>query len=141
MAAHPLAGLPEILCEHVLELVDAHDVAALLCVSKASEALVRKSRRWLVMRFMREPGADGTTALSHVMHCIMEEGSSDALAAPHMVCKDFHLATFPLLRLRFTLVRSNQLGQAMLNAVFGGAALIPPRPRVSYRPELPDEGF
>lgn len=132
-AAHPLAGLPESVHERVLQLLDTQDVAALTCVSKASKALVRASRRWLVLRFMREPGAEGKTALDHVLHRIMEEESSDGLAAVHMVCKDFHLAAYPHLRLKFTLTRNLQLGQVILETRVGELPNVPPHPRVSFR--------
>ena len=138
-AAHPLAGLPESVHERVLELLDTRDAAALLCVSKAGEALVRASRHWLLLRFLREPGAEHATALDHVLRCIVEEETVDGLAAVHMVCKDFHLAACPLLRLRFTITRSLQLGQAMLDTPVGGEIVAPPRPRVSFRPPSPTD--
>ena len=139
-AAHPLAGLPESVHERVLELLDTRDVAALLCVSKASEALVRASRLWLLLRFMRERGAEHTMALDRVLRCIVEEETVDGMAAVHMVCKDFHLAAYPLLRLRFTYIRYVQLGQALLDTPVGGTIVAPPpRPRVSFRPPSPTD--
>ena len=138
MAANPLVGLPPHVCERVLQRMDASDFAALACVSKASATMVRTSgalasRRWLVLRFMREPGAEGKTALDHVLHRIMEEESSDGLAAVHMVCKDLHLAAYPHLRLKFTLTRTLQLGQVSLDTRVGELPNVPPHPRVSFR--------
>jgi hypothetical protein len=100
MAAYLLEGLPANVYERVLQLLDASDVAALACVSKANRAQMRTSRQWLVIRFMREPGATNKTALSEVMRWLVEDKCTDALAGPRLVSMDFFLATCVRARLR-----------------------------------------
>ena len=141
MGANPLVGLPTHVCERVLERMDAGDFDALACVSKASATLVRKSgafntyRRRLLNRFMCELGAEGTTALSEVMRCLLEEYGPDALADSRLVCHDFYATAYHHLRCVFSGIEA----ACAMNAFSGLRAgqplsYVASRPRMSFWP-------
>ena len=139
MAAHPLAALPEELCERVLQHLDASDFAALACVSKASNARVLATHRWRVIRIMEQPGADNMTALGKVMRCIVKNEGSPALAASRLVCKAFYRAAYPHVRRAFREVYECRAVLAVLYAAPGEAAVFPRRPRVSFWTPSPSD--
>lgn len=140
-AAHPLAALPDELCERVLQHLGASDFAALACVSKASNARVRATDRWRVIRIMEQPGVDNMTALGKVLRCIAREEGSEALAASRLVCKAFYRAAYPHVRRMFRDVYECRAVLALLYAAPGEADVVMPcrRPRVSFWTPSPSD--